>query len=167
MSSTSTIRKGRLNMKTVSVSILSVALLAGATLMPRPALAGPYTDDLSKCLVAQTTSDDKATLMTWIFSAISLNPGISKMANITPAQRHKINAEMARLFETLMTERCRAESQQAYKFEGESSIEAGFSVLGQVAGRELFNSPEVTGGMSELDTLIDKKKMESVFGKKK
>jgi len=153
--------------KSISASFVTVTLLATAALLPRPALAGPYTDDLSKCLVSQTTEQDKATLMTWIFSAISLNPNISKLANITPAQRHQINADMARLFETLMTERCRAESMQAYKYEGSTAIESGFTVLGQVAGRELFNSPDVTKGMSELDSLIDKKKMQSVFGGEK
>lgn len=153
-------------MKSIISSTVCAALLAGATLLPRPALAGPYTDDLSKCLVANTTADDKTTLVTWIFSAISLNPGVAKMANITPKQRHQINVSMAKLFETLMTERCRTESQQAYKYEGDAAISAGFEVLGQVAGRELFSSPDVSKGMAELDTLVDKKKMEAVFGKK-
>lgn len=40
-------------------------------------------------------------------------------------------------------------------------------MLGQVAGRELFGSPDVSKGMAELDNLVDEEKMEAVFGKKK
>jgi hypothetical protein len=43
--------------------------LVGATVLvlgfaAHTAVAGPYSDDLAKCLVGKTTNDDKATLMT-------------------------------------------------------------------------------------------------------
>lgn len=143
--------------------LVAAAALAVAVPFAPSALAGPYTDDLSKCLVAKTTSDDKNRLMAWVFAAIALNPSVAPMASVTPAQRTAINADMARLFEALMTDTCRGEAQAAVKYEGKSAIEASFTVLGQVAGRELFASPAVAQGLAELDSLIDKKKMEDLF----
>ena len=154
-------------MKSHRIAVATAMLLAGNALTPSPALAGPYTDDLSKCLVANTTESDKTTLMTWIFAAISLNPTVAPMAHITPAKRKQINADMGKLFMSLMTETCRSQSQAAYKYEGNSALETSFSVLGQVAGRELFSSPEVAKGMGELDAQIDKKKLQEVFGSDK
>lgn len=147
-----------------SRSVGAVLLVASAA-MSAPAIAGPFTDELSKCLVSKSTVDDKTTLVTWIFAAISLNPGVSQYATISAPQRDQIDVDMARLFENLMTQTCRTEAQAAVKFEGAAAVEAGFNVLGQVAGRELFASPEVGKGMAGLQSHIDSKKLEAVFGK--
>jgi hypothetical protein len=42
------------------------ALMALALLSTTPALAGIYTDDLSRCLVEKTTTEDKTTLVQWM-----------------------------------------------------------------------------------------------------
>jgi hypothetical protein len=71
---------------------------------------------------------------------------------------------MAKMFETLLTDSCRTEAQQAVKYEGPDTIGASFNILGQVAARELFSDPSVAAGMSDLANYIDKAKMERVFG---
>ena len=45
---------------------LTIALVALTT---STAWAGVYTDDLSKCLVDGTTTDDRTALVKWIFTA--------------------------------------------------------------------------------------------------
>lgn len=151
-------------MKTGFTRTLSATLLIAAAAMPMPAIAGPFTDELSKCLVSKTTAEDKTTLMTWVFAAIALNPNVSQFAAISLQQRDQIDANMARMFEDLMTQTCKTEAQAAVQYEGNSAIEAGFNVLGQVAGRELFANPEVAKGMAALQSHIDSKKLESVYG---
>jgi len=149
-------------MKTTMNKLVGAAVLV-LGIAAHTAVAGPYSDDLAKCLVGKTTNDDKATLMTWIFSAIALNPGISQMATISPAQRNQIDRDMAMLFERLMTETCRAETRDAVKYEGNGAIEQGFEVLGGVAGRELFASPEVAKGLASLNEHVDMEKIKAVF----
>jgi hypothetical protein len=144
--------------KKVAASVVVMLGFAAHT-----AVAGPYSDDLARCLVGKTTNDDKTTLMTWIFSAISLNPAISQMAAISPAQRKQIDSNMAALVEHLMTETCRSEARTAVQYEGSSAIEHGFGVLGEVAGRELFASPEVAKGLANLDKYVDPEKIKAVF----
>ena len=143
--------------------VSAVAVALSAAFVAAPAKAGPYTDELSKCLVSNSSDADRNVLMTWMFAAIALNPEVATMSRITPEQRKKINQDMAQLFERLATESCRAPMHDAVKYEGTSAIEASFSVLGQVAGRSLFSSPEVAKGMEEMNSMIDESKLQAVF----
>jgi hypothetical protein len=131
------------------------------------ASAGVYTDDLSKCLVSKTTSDQKTILVNWMFSAMSLNPSVAKFVSIPEAKRKEFNVNMANLFESLITVTCKPQMQLAVKYEGDGAIAAGFNVLGQVAGRELFSNPEVAKGMSQLDKYIDKDKIKEAMSSSK
>ena len=53
--------------------VLTVAALACAA--APPAGAGVFSDDLSKCLVASTTTRDQTDLVRWIFATAALHPG--------------------------------------------------------------------------------------------
>ena len=61
---------------------------------------------------------------------------------------------------TLLAERCKEQTKKAVKYEGPAAIQLGFQVLGQVAGSDLFSSPEVAKGMAGLEKYIDKQKLE-------
>ena len=143
-------------------AFLSLGLLAllGAA---QPASAGVYTDDLSKCLVSGTTPEQKAVLVNWMFSAMSLNPAVAKYVAIPEARRKQFNVDMAHLVYSLLTETCRKEMQAAVKYEGSEAIGAGFNVLGQVAGRELFSNPEVGKALSALNRYIDEDKLKAAM----
>src|SRR5262245_60520797 len=92
--------------------ILSAALLAS------PAFAGPYTDDLSKCLVRSTTPEEKSLLVQWMFATMALHPDVKYLAKVTPAERAKLNQRVAALFESLLTRSCLSEARNALKNEG-------------------------------------------------
>ena len=85
------------------------------------------------------------------------------MVSVTERQRNKLNKSIAKLFERLLTDSCRKETQAAYKYEGKSTISTSFNLLGQVAGRELFSDPSVTKSVSGLAQYIDQKKMNDLF----
>jgi hypothetical protein len=153
------------NRYSVTFFVLTLFILFAAT--SQSAFAGVYTDDLSKCLVSKTTPDQKAVLVNWMFSAMSLNPSVAKFVSIPDTKRKEFNVNMANLFESLMTVTCKQEMRLAVKYEGNGAVEAGFNVLGQVAGRELFSNPEVAKGMSELDKYIDKGKLKAAMSSDK
>ncbi len=73
---------------------------------------------------------------------------------------------MGNLLMRLLTESCKKEAEKALEFEGDATMQASFQVLGQVAGRELFASPEVAEGMAGLEKYLDKDKLESLNKKK-
>jgi len=145
-------------------SMVSVALALTALGTGQTAAAGPYADDLSKCLVRSTGEEDKRALVKWIFSAVALHPDVADIAKVTPTQRDDMTRNTAKLFERLLTESCRTEVRQAVQYEGPQTIGASFQVLGQVAARELFANPAVAAHMAELAKHIDKQKLADAMG---
>jgi len=143
--------------------ILVVSFLTITGLMPTAANAGIYGDEMAKCLVSSTTTQDRSVLVKWIFAAAASNPEVKSMVSVTDNQRNKLNKSIAELFERLLTDSCRKETQAAYKYEGKATISSSFNLLGQVAGRELFSDPNVTKSVSGLTQYIDQEKMNKLF----
>ena len=136
-------------------TLLTVAALA--LLAPAPAaLAGVYTDDLSKCLVKSASATDQIQLMQWMFALIALNPAVKPNAAITADQREGFDRQAAALMSRLLVTDCHKEAVGALKYEGTSSLEASFKVLGEVAIRGLMADPSVAGGLQAFSTYIDK-----------
>ncbi|HEX7375427.1 MAG TPA: hypothetical protein VF277_10645 [Steroidobacteraceae bacterium] len=139
-----------------------VSLVLGAQLAGSGAHAGPYSDDLSKCLVDTTTRDDRTALVRWMFTAASAHPAVASISSATPKEIDEANQVVGKLFMRLLTESCAEAASKAVKYEGPNAIETGFNTLGQVAGSELFSSPEVTAAMTGLQKYLDPKKLETI-----
>ncbi|MGW8248877.1 MAG: hypothetical protein ACWGOV_12300 [Acidiferrobacterales bacterium] len=144
-------------------SIITFTFLALASFASVSAQAGIYGDDMAKCLVRSTTTQDRSVLVKWIFAAAASNPEVKSMVSVSEHQRNRLNKSIAKLFERLLTDSCRKETQAAYKYEGKATISSSFNLLGQVAGRELFSDPNVTKSVSGLAQYIDKEKMNDLF----
>ena len=144
-------------MSAKSITIALIASLSAST-----AWAGVYTDDLSKCLVESTSTEDRTALVQWVFTAASAHPAISTLSTATPADVDSANQVIGVLFMKLLTESCRLQTQKALRFEGPATIQLSFTVLGQVAGAELFSNPEVAKRMSGLEKFIDPGKLEAL-----
>jgi len=128
--------------------------------------AGPFTDELSKCLVETTTQRDRDVLVKWMFLSFSLHPQLRPMASISETQRNEGNKNMADLFTKLLTQTCKDETLKAVNNEGTVSLETSFNVLGQVAGSELFSNAEVSKGMAGFEKYWDSEKfIQSLGGK--
>ncbi len=140
------------------LTILAVMLFLGAA----PSPAGPYTDELSKCLVASTTAADRVDLVKWMFAAASSHPAVRPMSTVTPEQLDAANRKMGEMMMRLLTDSCVQQTRDALKFEGNTTLQTSFQVLGQVAGRELFSSPEVTAALSGLDQYVDSEKVKAL-----
>ena len=122
-----------------------------AILATGSASAGVYTDTLGKCLVDNTTTEDRTMLVRWLFTAASAHPAISSLSTVSAADRDAANKTTANLFVRLLTESCKDAATTALKFEGPATLQLSFQVLGQVAGAELFSNPQVAAVMADLD----------------
>lgn len=142
---------------------LGRALLCLFLTLPGLAAAGPYADDMAKCLVRSTSAGDKSALVKWMFGAMALHPDVAAMASVSPQQRKALDQDFVRLFDHLLTKACVKETREALKYEGSSTIESSFSVLGQVAARELFAHPAVVAGMAEMNKLMDIEKLKKAL----
>lgn len=144
-------------MKRLSI-IAGVAALSIGTL----ANAGIYTDDLSRCIVESTTTEDRANLMKWMFVAMSQHPSVSAFSTVKTADVEAANKIIGELFTHLLTESCVQKARDAIRIEGAGAIQASFGVLGQVASVGLFSDPAVEKAMSGLEKYADKAKLEEL-----
>lgn len=123
------------------------------------ASAGPYVDDMAKCLVKDTGAADRTALTNWIFAAMALHPDVEVMATIDDERRADINQVAGALFQRLLVESCREETRLAIKYEGQSAIQSAFGLLGQIAMQDLFANPKVAAGLGELEKNMDREKI--------
>jgi predicted GNAT family N-acyltransferase len=136
----------------------ALCLLAAST----PALAGVYGDDLSRCLVEKTTTEDKTLLVQWIFVAMAQHPSVSAMTRITAEDIERNSKQAAELLTRLLTETCMEQAKKAIKHEGGMAIQSSFQVFGQSAAGELFADSNVTKVMAGLEKFVDAKKIEAL-----
>jgi hypothetical protein len=90
------------------------------------AAAGPYGDDLAKCLVESTTHDDRTALVRWMFAAIAAHPAVASIAKVTPEVMEGANKSASALFMRLLTESCKEKAQKALKYEGPGTLQTSF-----------------------------------------
>jgi len=114
-----------------------------------------YTDDLSKCLVKSTNTNDRVVLVQWMFATLTLHPAVQSFVSVPDAKRDSATKTAASLFARLLTADCRKETVNALKYEGAAAIGASFQVLGQVASRDLMTDPHVATGMKQLGNDLD------------
>jgi hypothetical protein len=137
-------------------------MLAFVLLTIKPIYAGVYTNELTKCIVESTSAEDQIEIVRWMYSLISLHPEVKDMSLITKKQREKFDKQIAEILTKLLTESCVKPTEKAIKYEGDKAIETSFSVLGQVAMRELMSNPKVNAGMAGFTKYIDEEKFKSL-----
>ena len=142
------------------ISIISIAL-AGC-LASMPIYAGVYTDDMSRCLVTNTTLADKTNLVKWVFSVASLHPEVAQITAVSDEKRADQNRTVGQLFERLLTSDCRKQTQDAIRYEGSGALRNSFEVLGQVAMRELTMHPAVEQGFTGFLKHVDEQKIKDL-----
>ena len=140
------------------LTALVLALVAGGD-----SHAGPYADDLSKCLVEKTNTEDRNSLVRWMFVAASHHPAVRSIATVTDHDVDDANEKTGQLFMRLLTDSCKDASHKALKYEGLETLQTSFSVLGQVAAKELFASPEVATAISGLEEYVDPDKLTAMI----
>lgn len=138
---------------------LALAIAAAAALHAAPAGASPYTDEMSRCLVASTSAQDKTDLVRWIFANAALHPEVASIAQVSAAQRDSMNRSAGALIERLLTVTCRKQTKDALMFDGPAALQQSFQVLGQVAMGSLMTHPSVGAGFTEFGKYVDEKKI--------
>jgi len=130
------------------------------------AYAGVYTDDLTKCIVESTTTEDRVQFVKWLYFAISKHPIVKSISSVDESQFDASNKKIANLIMKLMTESCKEKAAKALKYEGIASIEQSFQVFGQIAGQEIFTNPDVAATMSSFEKYLDSNKLKEALEKK-
>ncbi len=137
-------------------------IAAAAVALCHTANAGIYSDDMARCLVASTSQKDKTALVRWVFANASLHPDVASISSVTPEARDALDREVATLLERLLTDSCRKQSSEAFKYEGAIAFQQSFGTLGQVAMHELMADRNVAASFQSFVKYLDKTKLQSI-----
>lgn len=138
---------------------LMAAVAAPVLLCGSAAYAGPYSDDLGKCMVRSSTEEDRGALVRWLFSSLAVHPSVKDMATVTPQQREDADHRVADLFSRLLFTSCRKETVEAIKYEGPSAMQSAFEVFGRVSFQALASNKDVSDRMGSFTKFIDQGEM--------
>jgi len=132
-------------------------------LLPNPAsYAGVYTDDLTRCIIESTDSQDRLVLVKWMFAAMSKHPAVQSLSTVSENQIDEANKKLADLLTKLLTETCEEKAKKAIKYEHGMAIRTSFEKLGQVAAQDLFTDPNVANILAGFSKHLDEKKLNTL-----
>jgi hypothetical protein len=137
------------------------AFLTAGLLASAPSGAGPYADDLAKCMVRTSTPADRAEFVKFLFSAMAQHPDVSSMANIPRRQMESTVKASGELIQRLLLQSCRTETQQAIHYEGMEAVFYSYQFYGQAMAAELFGNPIVAAKMKDLNNYLDADKFKA------
>ena len=129
-------------------------------LSEKRSIAGPFGDEMAKCLVESTNPKDNISLVRWIVRVYGEYPDSNDFINLSIKDKEKIDKEIAALFNRLLLEDCKKETKMALNYEGDQVLFTAFQILGQVAGRELNKEKNVAEAINKFLNYIDTEKFE-------
>ena len=72
----------------------------------KPIFAGPFGDEMAKCLVTSTNKRDKTKLIKWIFRVYGDHPEVAYMIDLSDREKKVIDKDVANIFTRLLSEDC-------------------------------------------------------------
>jgi len=123
-------------------------------------MAGPFGDDMAKCLVSSTSSKDNILLGRWLVRVYGEHSESKGLVYISDYDKKSIDRDVGKLFTRLLTQDCEFEAKKAYKYEGLSVMSNAFEVLGKVAGKELLADRNVSKAIKKFTEYVDYEKLE-------
>jgi hypothetical protein len=125
--------------------------------------AGPYGDELTKCLAGKTSDAERTSLVIWMLEEMSANPALKPIMTVTDAQKTEARKAAAALTMRMMTEDCRAPAAAAFKNEGGGVAMRAFWELAQTSVASLARDPAVQGNMSQIGQYLDVPKLAAIM----
>tara|TARA_B100000700_G_scaffold289253_1_gene346442 strand:+ start:260 stop:712 length:453 start_codon:yes stop_codon:yes gene_type:complete len=126
----------------------------------KPIFAGPFGDEMAKCLVTSTNNRDRNKLVKWVFRVYGEHPEVSYMVDLSDREKKVIDKDVADIFTRLLNEDCIDETKKALDYEGNNVMFTAFEVLGGVAANGFMENPNVEKSIGKFTELIDDEKLD-------
>ena len=126
----------------------------------KPIFAGPFGDEMARCLVSSTSNRDRNKLIKWIFRVYGDHPEVSYMVDLSDREKNIIDKDVADIFTRLLSKDCIDESKKAKKYEGDNALVTAFEVLGAVAANGISKDSNVERSINKFAELIDIEKLD-------
>jgi hypothetical protein len=127
------------------------------------AQAQAAVDAFGKCLADNTSGKDRKDLARWLFVAMGAHADMKAISTIAASAAEDTPKIAAALFTRLVADSCPEEARAALNTAGPVAFQSAFTVLGQLAMRELMADKDVAASMALLQKHIDSKKVQAAL----
>ena len=129
----------------------------------KPIFAGPFGDEMAKCLVTSTSNRDRTKLVKWMFRVYGEHPEVSYMVDLSDREKKVIDKDIADVFTRLLSEDCVDETKKALDYEGDNVMFTAFQALGQVAAQGFNVNPIVERSINKFNEFIEYEKLDYLY----
>ena len=126
----------------------------------KPTFAGPFGDEMARCLVTSTNKRDKAKLVKWVLKVYGEHPAVYNMVDLSDREKKVIDKDIADVFTRLLSEDCVDETKKALDYEGDNVMFTAFQALGQVAAQGFNVNPIVERNINKFTEFIEYEKLD-------
>ena len=126
----------------------------------KPIFAGPFGDEMAKCLVTSTSNRDRTKLLKWMFRVYGEHPEVSYMVDLSDREKKVIDKDIADVFTRLLSEDCVDETKKALDYEGDNVMFTAFQTLGQVAAQGFNVNPSVERSINKFSEFLEYEKLD-------
>ncbi len=126
----------------------------------RPIFAGPFGDEMARCLVTSTSNRDRTKLVKWMFRVYGDHPDVSYMVDLSDREKKVIDKDVADIFTRLLSVDCMDETKKALDYEGDNVMFTAFEILGSVAAKGFIDNPNVERSINKFVEQVDTKKLD-------
>ncbi|MCT2400850.1 hypothetical protein [Novosphingobium mangrovi (ex Huang et al. 2023)] len=103
--------------------------------------------ELGQCFALKSTGEDRLTLARWFVAALGSAPQTADVAKVDPAQKDKLDRQVAVIFTRLMTVDCAEQSRPLFQARSSAGFRAAGGTLGRLAMQELMGDPKTASAM--------------------
>ena len=125
----------------------------------KPIFAGPFGDEMAKCLVTSTSNRDRTKLLKWMFRVYGEHPEVSYMVDLSDREKKVIDKDIADIFTRLLAKDCVDETKKALDYEGDNVMFTAFQTLGQVAAQGFNVNPSVERSINKFVEFVEYEKL--------
>ncbi len=116
-------------------------------------------EQLSECLIMQSTGADRVVFVRWTVLGLASHPAIARDVNMRPQALDEASKSLAALVIDLTSRRCRSETKAVIKETNVvKAFEIAFSAFGNRATLDMFNDSNVKEALEKYLHYIDKDK---------
>jgi hypothetical protein len=145
------------------MSLIRILVATVAFSLCLPAVAGPDTAAVERCLSDNTNGKERKDLARWIFLSIAAHPEIKSLSKATREDNEQSSKVVAGLFTRLVSDNCSNEIRAMIKSDGPQSLSTAFEFLGRLAMQELTANPEVAASVSAFQRYVDRSKLSATL----
>ena len=128
-----------------------------AFVFPTAAIADTYTKEWTRCVLSNSSLEDKITFVKLVARAQSEHPDLKDLYNISDKEKLALDKKIGAIWTKFLQDTCNKEAKDVIKYEGPEKLPIGIGALADNSSRIISSHPSVKKASGNFNIFIDTK----------